>query len=172
MLNLTGKEYILDVGCNLGFLMNGVALHLTDGKVVGVDLFDSSEGSKMLFTPHLTKRNSILAGVGKQASVKYGDAKKLPYKDDTFDCVISCLFFHDLAKNDRQTAVKEMVRVTKNNGKIVFINYVWVAQEFTSLLQQYGIEAEKSFWHFTIFPAVCITYGQKQIEQNKSIINV
>jgi len=77
-----------------------------------------------------------------------------------------------LSSHDRRAAVKEIIRVLKkNNGKIAFINYFWVVKPFNNLLRQYGIQVESSFVHFTIFPPVCITYGQV-IDKSKHVVNV
>jgi demethylmenaquinone methyltransferase/2-methoxy-6-polyprenyl-1,4-benzoquinol methylase len=59
------------------------------------------------------------------ANVKFeiADASNLPYKDNYFD--ISCISFglHEMPNSIREKVWKEMIRVTKPQGKIVVIDW-------------------------------------------------
>jgi len=66
---------------------------------------------------------------GKQAKIFIGDAEHLPFKDDTFDVVFSYHLLWHLPKENQEKIIKEMLRVTRPEGKIVFDvlnkNFIW-----------------------------------------------
>jgi ubiquinone/menaquinone biosynthesis C-methylase UbiE len=51
--------------------------------------------------------------------VRLGDFLKIPYSDKSFDAIVSIYALHHLNNNEKSIAIKEMVRVVKDNGKIV-----------------------------------------------------
>ena len=51
--------------------------------------------------------------------IRLGDFFKIPYSDKSFDSIVSTYAFHHLKNNEKSIAIKEMVRVIKDNGKIV-----------------------------------------------------
>ena len=52
--------------------------------------------------------------------IQFGNALKLPYKDETFDHTMSIAVIHHLATTARRlNAIHEMIRVTKNGGEIL-----------------------------------------------------
>ena len=59
------------------------------------------------------------------ANVRFdiADASNLPYKDNYFD--ISCISFglHEMPNDVREKVLKEMIRVTKPQGKLVIVDY-------------------------------------------------
>lgn len=61
----------------------------------------------------------------KYANAKFevADVTKLPFNDTSFD--VSCVSFalHDMPLTIREKTLKEMIRVTKNEGKIVIVDY-------------------------------------------------
>ena len=50
--------------------------------------------------------------------MKVGDAKELPYEDNSFDIVIAINTIHNLNKEDCAKALKEISRVAKKNSFI------------------------------------------------------
>lgn len=95
---------ILDLGCGNG--RNGNFLSIKKFSVVGVD------NSKL----------AIQKAKHRRGKVKYllADMKKLPFREDFFDAVISTqTIFHGLLRDIRKT-IKEINRVTKDNG-LIFI---------------------------------------------------
>ncbi|MAG91082.1 hypothetical protein CMO83_00225 [Candidatus Woesearchaeota archaeon] len=91
-ININKNTRILDVGCG-----TGVSSYF-DCFVVGIDL---SIG--------LLKQN-------RNSKKLLGAAETLPFKDDSFDCVVSVTSIHNF--EDIQKSIKEMKRVGKN--KFVF----------------------------------------------------
>lgn len=51
--------------------------------------------------------------------LKYGDFLRLPFENDTFDRIVSTYAFHHLTDDEKEEALKEMLRVLKDNGEIV-----------------------------------------------------
>ncbi len=95
---------ILDLGCGNG--RNSNFLAAKNFNIVGID------NSKL----------AIKKAKHENRKVKYlfADMKKLPFREDFFDAVISTqTIFHGLLKNIRKT-IREIKKVTKSNG-LVFI---------------------------------------------------
>src|SRR3989344_3649808 len=77
----------------------------------------------------------------------YGDAEKLPFKDKSFNTVISVTVFHNIKNMEK--ALKEMIRVSKNsNICISFLKRSRRLSQFRKLMKKYfknikEIEGEK-----------------------------
>ncbi|MER5174857.1 MAG: methyltransferase domain-containing protein [Candidatus Nitrosocosmicus sp.] len=101
-------DRVLDVACGTGNTAITARL-ITGAKVAGVD-----------FTPELlalAKEEAFLADV-QDIEWKEGNVEDLPYEDESFDVVLSS-FGHMFAPHP-EVAIKEMLRVTKIGGRIVF----------------------------------------------------
>lgn len=95
---------VLDVGCGTGALTFAIAKSRTVTKIVGMDLSE----------PFLAYARSKTDDP--RIRFELGDAQKLPYADDSFDCCLALLvvgFIPDASK-----AAREMRRVTRQ-GEIV-----------------------------------------------------
>lgn len=51
--------------------------------------------------------------------VRLGEFLKIPFNDKTFDIIVSTYAFHHLNSEEKSLAIKEMLRVLKDNGKII-----------------------------------------------------
>ncbi|WP_061995207.1 MerR family transcriptional regulator [Clostridium sp. ATCC 25772] len=51
--------------------------------------------------------------------VRLGEFLKIPYSDKSFDIIVSTYAFHHLNENEKVIAIEEMIRVLKNDGKII-----------------------------------------------------
>lgn len=102
---------VLDLGCGWGRNLIFLAKH--GFKTYGIDF--SKEGIKIA-KKWLRKKNL-------RANLKIGSIfKKLPYKDNFFDAIISISALqHSRIKNIRY-AIKEIERILKPNG-LIFINF-------------------------------------------------
>ena len=86
----------------------------------------------------------------------YGDAEKLPFKDKSFNTVISVTVFHNIKNMEK--ALKEMIRVSKNsNICITFLKRSKRLVQFRKLLKKYfnnikEIEEEKDI---IFIPLLC-----------------
>src|SRR5262249_21281107 len=81
-----GDEQVLDVGCGRGLLLVGAAHRLTTGCAVGVDRWIrgalSNNGSEGVL------QNATLEGVADRVVVEQGDARELPFAENTFDVAL------------------------------------------------------------------------------------
>ena len=99
---------ILDVGCGKGFLLFELLKILPGLKVTGLDISEYAiNNSKAEVKPFL----------------QIGDAKKLPFKDNSFDLVISINTIHNLYCFDMLNSLKEIERVGKANKYLVVESY-------------------------------------------------
>jgi|SRR3989344_3481714 len=114
---------LLDIGCG-----TGISTDFFKVKSVGID----------------NCREMIEKG-GK--NLKYADAEKLPFKDKSFNTVISVTAFHNIKNMEK--ALKEAIRVSKNsNICISFLKRSKRLNEFSKLFSKYfknykEIEEEK-----------------------------
>lgn len=108
-------EAVLDVGCGTGVV--AITAARRGARVSGLDL-----------TPELlehARANEEIAGCGK-IDWSEGDAESLPYKDASFDVVLS-QFGHMFAPRP-DVAISEMRRVLKPGGRIAFAT--WPPEHF------------------------------------------
>lgn len=101
--DVAGKR-VLDAGCGEGRASRMLGEMGAD--VVGLDLC----------------RPLVEAAVARGADGAYvrGNAEKLPFGDSSFDAVLSYIVLLDIP--DYRAAVKEMARVLKPGGKVVYVN--------------------------------------------------
>src|SRR6476646_6044938 len=93
-LGLRGDERILDLGCGRGAVLLRAAQHLTTGRAVGVDLWQSADQSGN--SAEATRRNAIAEGVADRVELHTGDLMALPFEDNSFDFVVSSLAIHNI----------------------------------------------------------------------------
>ncbi len=131
-----GDETVLDVGCGRGLLLISAAKHLRSGKAVGIDIWN-----KMLQSgnsPENTIRNARIAGVAERVEVRDGDARHLPFGDETFDIVVTSLVLHHVPKSERRKTLSEIFRVLKPGGQLAMIE-LFHAREFSKILSELGM---------------------------------
>ncbi|MGE3075037.1 MAG: class I SAM-dependent methyltransferase [Dehalococcoidia bacterium] len=110
---------ILDIGCGNGHLAIELAKAAPGRSVIGLDYW----GSAWEYSQQTCERNAEIEGVGEQVTFVRGSASALPFTDGEFDCVVSCLTFHevrDLA--DKTEALTEALRVLAPGGTFVFFD--------------------------------------------------
>lgn len=111
----SGSEAVLDVGCGRGLFLTAAASRIPFGRAVGIDLWLAKDQSGN--RSDATLANARAEGVAERVEVQTGDARQLPFADDTFDVVVSHWVVHNLVKpNDRARALDEMARVLKPGG--------------------------------------------------------
>jgi ubiquinone/menaquinone biosynthesis C-methylase UbiE len=99
---------ILDVGCGTG---SQLALY----QRYKCNLYGLDQSPAML----AVARNRL----GDGAQLDLGDASRMPYEDENFDLAISMLSLHEMSPQVRSSALSEMVRVIKNSGRILLIDF-------------------------------------------------
>lgn len=96
--NLSAENSVLDVGAAKGFMLFDFIRIIPGIKIAGIDVSEYAiQNSKEEVRPFLKVANAI----------------KLPYKDKSFDLVISINTIHNLEKEDLKIALQEIQRVSK-----------------------------------------------------------
>ncbi len=106
--NLTENSSVLDVGCGKGFMLHDLVEALPGVAVKGIDI------SSYAINNCIQMMKSFL---------QVGDARKLPFPDNSFDVVISITTLHNLKKEDFVTAIREIERVSKGQSFITLDAY-------------------------------------------------
>jgi arsenite methyltransferase len=132
LIQWSGDEQVLDVGCGRGLMLVGVAKRLTSGKAIGVDLWQQQDQANN--NSAATLENAAMEGVTERIEVKTADMRQLPFLDSSFDVIVSSWAVHNLeAESDRHQALDEIIRVLKPNGSVVLadiVNQVEYAEYF------------------------------------------
>ena len=159
-LNLKGDETILDVGCGRGLLLNEAAKHLTTGKAIGIDLWQTMDQSDN--KPEVTMENARAEGVAERVEVKTGDMRELPLPDASVDVVVASLSIHNIPdKAGRAKAIQEIHRVLKPGGQIALLDFM-ATDEYLASFRALGWEVvQKSGPSLLMFPPVRVVSGRK-----------
>ena len=100
---LSEDASVLDVGCAKGFMLHDFKELMPDLQVEGIDISSYAIDNAM-------------ASV--QDFIHVGNAKELPYRDNSFDLVISINTVHNLPLDDCKQAIQEIQRVSRNHSFI------------------------------------------------------
>lgn len=138
-LNLRGDERILGVGCGHGLLLIGAAKHLDKGgKAFGIDIWKRADQAGN--SPYATRRNAEIEGVADRLEVTTGDARRLPFADESFDIIGSSWVLHNILRlRERKKALAEIVRVLKPGGTVLIID-VWLGYEYAAFLRRANLK--------------------------------
>lgn len=105
---LTSSSRLLDVGCAKGFMLYDLIQALPGIDAQGVDISEYAiEQAKPEVKPLL----------------QVGNAKELPFEDDTFDVVTSINTVHNLDRDECALALQEIMRVSKGKAFITVDAY-------------------------------------------------
>jgi demethylmenaquinone methyltransferase/2-methoxy-6-polyprenyl-1,4-benzoquinol methylase len=113
-LQVQPGDHVLDVGCGPGRLATVLAERIApNGSVCGIDP-----------SPQMIKRATARARKHRvTVDFRVGYAQQLPFADATFDAVSCTLALHHVADDDQQTAVAEMYRVLKPDGRLLIAEF-------------------------------------------------
>jgi arsenite methyltransferase len=137
-LALRGDERILDLGCGRGAVMLMAAQHLTTGRVVGVDIWQSADQSSN--SADATQRNAVAEGVADRVELHTGNMIALPFEDNSFDVVVSSLAIHNISgRAGRDKAINEAMRVLRPGGRLMIAD-IRAAQQYQSQLIKIGMQ--------------------------------
>ena len=102
------KFSILDVGCGKGFMMFEFLKLNPNLNIEGIDISNYAKENAKQEVKNL---------------IKVGNATNLPFKDKSFDLIISINTIHNLEKPECAKSLKEIERVSKKNKFIVVDAY-------------------------------------------------
>ena len=148
----TGKNFkLLDVGCGSGLLLIGAAKRLTTGEAVGVDIWNTKDLSNS--GPEVALRNARVEGVAERVSVQEGDARRLPFADESFDVALSLNVLHNIPQRaDREQALREIIRVLKPGGRAVLTDFR-NTREYVRVIREAGMaEAYREIVYWLLIP--------------------
>jgi SAM-dependent methyltransferase len=107
-------EAVLDIGCGAGVDTLVAAIMVgPEGRVTGVDLIP-----EMLKQARMNLEKTSL----KNVAFKEGSAEELPFRDGTFDVVISNGVFNLVP--DKAKALREVFRVLKSSGRFLLADQI------------------------------------------------
>lgn len=102
--NLSSDASILDVGCAKGFMLHDFKEIMPEATVSGIEISEYAlENCMESVKPYLS----------------LGNAKELPYEDNSFDFVVSINTVHNLVIDECKQAVREIERVSRGNSFIM-----------------------------------------------------
>ena len=110
---LTDGDRVLDFGCGTATLTMMAKEHRPTIIITGIDI-DKAILNKA--TEKITQKNFDI-------QVTDYNGESLPFGDNSFDRIISCLVFHHLTTPVKQKILGELFRITKNNGQLFIADF-------------------------------------------------
>ncbi len=110
---LTDGAAVLDFGCGTATLIIMAKEQSPAINITGIDI------DKTILNKAKEKINQ------KGLNIKLTDynGEKLPFEDNSFDRIISCLVFHHLETPVKQKMLAELFRVTKKDGQMIIVDF-------------------------------------------------
>ena len=107
-LDFKPGQSLLEVGCGSGAIVRRLA-----GRSRGANLIVAADVNSYL----MREAKALAKREGLDGYIEFhpGDATRLPFEDDRFDCTISCTVMEE---GDADRMLDEFVRVTKPGGKV------------------------------------------------------
>ena len=159
ILSFRGNENVLDVGCGRGLYLVGAAKRLSSGSVVGIDIWQGED----LLNNSLknTLANASREGVINKVSINTADMRDIPFENDHFDLVLSCLAIHNIYDvTEREKALLEILRVLKVGGKLCIIDMSHI-NEYIKVFEHNGVTVQTLRALRLVFPKSTAIIGFK-----------
>lgn len=116
-IELTGikeGDIVLEVGCGTGVMSVLARLKTGNrGKVHGIDIAE-----KMIIQARKKAEK-----YGLDIDFKVASIDSLPFPDNQFDVVVASLMFHHLPVRIKESGLKEIYRVLKDNGRLLLSDF-------------------------------------------------
>ncbi|MFP7296809.1 methyltransferase domain-containing protein [Neobacillus niacini] len=118
-VNGDGKLRILDIGTGSGSLIIKLAKTFPEARLTGIDYW----GENWQYSKAQCQQNAKIEGVSDRIDFLKAHAGELPFKNEEFDIILSCLTYHEVKDRQNKTEVmKEALRVLKPGGEFVFLD--------------------------------------------------
>jgi ubiquinone/menaquinone biosynthesis C-methylase UbiE len=133
---------LLDVACGTGRFLRQVRLTYPVMKLTGLDLSRS----------YLDAARSQFAGL-RRADWLAANAESIPLPDASQDIVTSIFLFHELPPEVRRTVAREMARVLRPGGLLVFMDSLQMGDRpgWDGLLEAFPVRFHEPYYrHYTI----------------------
>lgn len=118
-------QRILDLGCGTGTLAFLIKQEEPDAEVHGLDA-----DPEILARARSKEEESG----GQEVSFVRGLSDELPYEDESFDRVVTSLFFHHLTREVKLRTAAEIVRVLRPGGELHFADWGSPSDPFMAAL--------------------------------------
>jgi SAM-dependent methyltransferase len=122
--HLTEDSSVLDVGCAKGFMLNDFKQLMPHLTIAGIDI------SRYAIENAIETVKPFLC---------LADARALPFKDRSFDLVISITTIHNLPREDCKQALREIQRVSRRHAFITVD--AWRNEEEHQRMEQWNLTA-------------------------------
>lgn len=134
LLNLKDGEKLLDVGCGTGSLLIAAKKLHPKISATGIDI----DKRILKIAEEKTEKENV------KINFVETSADSLPFKDSSFDTVVSTLAFHHLPFDVKKRAITKIKRVLKKNGRFLLVDFgktdsVWI-NIFYRIIDFLGIE--------------------------------
>jgi len=147
-VNGAGKGKILDIGTGSGLLIIKLAKIFPKSFLTGIDYW----GGNWEYSKSQCQQNAEIEGVCDRIEFLKASASDLPFNDDEFDTVVSCLTFHEVKDQSNKTEVmKEALRVLRPGGEFVFLDLFLDEkifgdqEELLNVLKKHGVSELNSY---------------------------
>lgn len=118
-LNWDGTGKLLDIGTGSGSLIIKLAKTFPTSFLTGIDYW----GDNWEYSKAQCQQNAEIEGVSNQIHFQKASASELPFNENEFDVIVSCLTFHEVKDRSHKTdVIKEALRVLKSGGSFVFLD--------------------------------------------------
>ncbi len=116
-INWSGDGKVLEIGCGSGSLIIKLAKKYTNASLTGIDYW----GGMWEYSQQKCQDNAQAEGVFDRIDFFQASAAELPFKQESFDLVVSNLVFHEVQDaKDKRDVIKEALRVAKKGGVFAF----------------------------------------------------
>jgi len=107
-VRIEGGRRVLDLGCGTATLTILIKKAHPEAQVIGLD------GDQRI----LEIARSKVTKAGLDIALTLGTALELPYRDDSFDRVVTSMVLHHLTREDKVLALRGVVRVLRAGGEL------------------------------------------------------